>query len=83
MPSVLEEQERLKKTGKIDGILGGKHVGKTIDFYNDMEKKKRESNFLGEINARNNYFLKLFMFKVDALKSGHKNESYKSSSILV
>lgn len=75
---IAKETKRLKELGKIDGLIGGKNIGKIIDFHNEAVDKKKEKRFDSEVNSRNKYFLPMIRH---AMKYGSRTK-YKSSSRL-
>jgi hypothetical protein len=62
--------QRMKETGKIDASVGGKEVGRIIDFHNSLVKDKKEKNFNKEITARNKYFWPLWKRAIEEMISG-------------
>jgi len=83
MDSLKNDLERLKKTNKIDGLKGAKHVGMVVDTFNQALDKKKDKEFGNEMNARNRYFVKLLVHSIESKRSGKPNEIYKSNSIIV
>jgi len=62
--------KRMKDTNKIDGSVGGKEIGKIIDFHNSLVNEKEEKSFAKEITARNKYFWPLWKKALEEAQSG-------------
>ncbi len=78
------EYQRLKETGKIDGLIGAKHVGMLIDFHNKQLEAKKEKSFKNDIHDRNKYYIKLVLDTLrKKFEKGEKKPLYKSNSILL
>lgn len=67
----------MNQLGKIDGLVGSKNVGAIVDFHNEAVDKKKERNYLNEMNARNKYFLPLWKRAIEELRSGFRADPKK------
>lgn len=67
-----KEMQRLKETGKIDGLVGADNVGRIIDHWNQGVEKQKEKRFNKEVTARNRYYWKLFKKAADEVRSGRR-----------
>jgi F0F1-type ATP synthase alpha subunit len=70
---IKHEIQRMKDTGKIDGLVGAKEVGRIIDLYNQLIDKDKEKQYDKEITARNQYYWKLWKRVADEIKSGARS----------
>jgi len=68
----------VKDKGHFPKGMTGKEIGQLLDFSNQTIDKANEKVYGDEIRARNKYFVKLFLWKLE-----HERDSYKSSSILI
>lgn len=65
--------QRMKETGKIDGLVGADNVGAIIDHWNEQVVKKNEKQFEKDISARNKYYWKLWKRAAEDVRSGRKS----------
>ena len=82
MDTITKEMLRLKKTGKIDGLIGAKEIGRLVDAWNKNVEARMLKDFDNEINARNKYYWKLWKRAIAAIQSGEKlpPKEYRSRS---
>lgn len=69
----------LKETGKVDGRMSGKEVGKVLDMYNKDLENSRDKDFEKEIHDRNLHFVPLVKY---AMKHG-PDKAYESNKTLI
>jgi hypothetical protein len=73
----------LKETGKIDGLVGAKEVGRILDFYNQTIDKKRERDYKNDINDRNKYYWKLWLMAMQAKDRGEIAKPRSKPKIII
>lgn len=73
MATTSDKLKRLKQTGIIDGVEGAGEVGRLLDLHNEFVEKEKEKHMVSEINARNLYYVKLWLMAAEELRSGRKS----------
>lgn len=82
MGKIEREMKRLEEKGVIDSAgLNAKEIGLIIDTHNQSIDKHREKEFLSEVNARNEYYWKLWRAALNG-DPDYKQSSKSSVSLL-
>lgn len=66
------EMQRLKETGKIDGLIGADNVGRLLDHWNQGVEKRHEKSFNKDVTDRNQYYWKLWKRAIGDVASGRR-----------